>query len=90
MNTIHKQTLQAKPVQTVMLPASYKILSIQNQHEQPTLWYSCDADDPLVELEIHGHVTGSRRETGLGTHLATVLFDDGHFVYHFFTYGRTK
>ncbi len=87
MRTVWKYTLPER--ETVLeAPSSAKILTVQNQRGTAVLWAEVNSDDggPLEKRRIVAVPTGSRLPFNHinSTYIATVTFDDGAFVLHYY------
>lgn len=82
---IGKWTLQYDEEQTVMLPATARILDIQIQHDKLQMWAMIDPALPEVARRFAVVVTGIDMEGMQGwEYLKTVQHHDGHQVLHVF------
>ena len=83
MRTIFKTKLDVCDFQTIKLPQGFNILHIGVQCGQPCIWYECDSDKPLVELDIYCIGTGWRMD-GLPPmrYIGTVQIDE--YVWHYY------
>jgi hypothetical protein len=83
--TIWKVALRPLNVQRVKMPRGAKILSAHAQGNVPTIWFLCDADEPIEEREIAIVATGSAAPYPAEAHfIGTIQFDGGGVVVHVF------
>ena len=66
----------------LMLPKTAKLLDVQLQRGEPTLWYSFDAGTEEVERQILVFGTGQPAPYNRLAHIATV--QSGDLVWHYF------
>lgn len=85
MRTIWKYSLNEE-VETLNIPIGYKILSVINQNNVPTLYCLVNPDNETIETEIVTVGTGMIVEDWYEyiEFLGTVATYDGMFVWHVF------
>lgn len=82
MKTIHKYPLMVVDEQTVMMPESARILSIQIQHGIPCLWAAVDTDTPLMAYVLFCYGTGHPVYSEWEHYIGTVQVNN--LVFHYF------
>lgn len=83
MKTIWKSPLSLVPAQTLDMPAGAKILTVQDQAGQLTVWFECDPNRPPVSRAILLVGTGKALpDTHTIRYISTV--QQGEFVWHFY------
>jgi hypothetical protein len=81
--TIWKYPLY-EPTSTVTMPLGAKILSMQMQHDVPTLWVLCDPDNEQVTRVFEAIPTGGTVNDEDGyNYRGTAQFSNG-LVFHIF------
>lgn len=82
---IHKYPLTHAPIQAVAMPKGARILSVQLQRDEPTLWVLCDPSAPSAPRRILTVPTGGYTNPSEKIeHLATLQYSSGAFVTHVF------
>lgn len=79
---IFKQNLTIEDSQEISLPVGSKILTIQIQHEQPTIWYECDPYNERELVKIAIYPTGAELPENPGTYIGTFQLMMGQLVFH--------
>ena len=83
--TIYKYPLNLTDEQVLKLPQGYRILSVQVQTGQVTLWAIVNPTNKPVETKIRIHGTGhSVKEHEKLWHIDTIQLDGGVLVFHVF------
>jgi hypothetical protein len=80
--TIWKFILKPTIFQTINMPAGAKILTVQNQCNDITLWAEVEEKAPIEKRFIEIFGTGSRFGSGSRTYIGTVLMLDDGLVWH--------
>lgn len=92
MTAVWKWRLDVTDHQTVSMPEGAQILSVQTQHEAPTLWALCNEAVPYEDRSIEIIGTGHNvppAPSGTNRHfLGTFQLLDGGFVGHVFELRR--
>lgn len=87
MLTVYKYPLKLQDHWSLEMPIGAKILSVDNQREQITLWALVDAS-PEAPTEVRSFLirgTGHNIDEGLNLEfIGTVLVHDGGLVWHVF------
>lgn len=89
MRTIFKQKLDVIDYQTITVPVNHTFLSLGMKDGDICLWYECETDSPLGEIQILCFGTGCRlppagTPSGAIKHIGSVT--DGMFVWHYYEY----
>lgn len=84
METIWKFPLRITDEQTLNLPASAELLSVQVQDDAPCLWVRLDPAAAVLPRRIVIHGTGHSVPPSTGRHLGTCQFRGGALVFHVF------
>lgn len=79
---IYKYVLSRLSTQFVHMPINAKIMDIQMQADNPTMWAMVDPDSEMIDVRIDMYATGEPLRDSDSQYLATV--QDGDFVWHFF------
>ena len=79
---IYKYVLGRLPTQLVRMPINAKIMDIQMQADNPTMWAMGAPDSEMIDVRIDMYATGESLLDSDSKHIATV--QDGDFVWHFF------
>jgi hypothetical protein len=79
---IWKWSLEMAVEQDLSLPKGAKLLTLQLQAGNPTLWFLCDADAPLEPRRFAIHGTGHPLPEFPGDYKGT--FQTGELVWHVF------
>lgn len=85
--TIWKYPVSLGSCLTVIeMPKGARILSIQEQHQAPTIWAEVDPEAPLEPRKILHTTAATPQWQGWqdATFLGTVLLAGGHYVAHFY------
>ena len=79
---IWKQTLEKTKEQMIRVPATHNFLTAQMQDGQPTVWFECDPDTPLIDKKVYiaGTGWGVPLQKDAGEYIGTV--QDGPLVWH--------
>lgn len=86
---VWKYKLAIKHAQEIKLPAEFKILTVQMQDGQPTMWVLVDNTKPLKQQIILCANTGTENDVAfVDGHIGTVQDGDG-LVWHYFHTHRT-
>ena len=84
MRTVFKTKLDVCDFQTIELPRNFRMLHIGMQCGEPCIWYECDTDEPLVELDIFCFGTGHPMDKlSSMIYIGTVNQNDD-FIWHFY------
>jgi hypothetical protein len=83
---IWKVSLKLTDEQIVRLPQNAQILSAQMQKGQISLWYLCNAHNPLVNFYIDIYGTGNPISSHIHTarFISTFQMEGGDLVFHVF------
>lgn len=84
---IYKFKLRESVRQTVMMQINAKILSVQIQHKEISLWAEVDRQAELEQRTILAFPTGAAFQPKEGkqlVYLATLQFNEGYEIYHFY------
>lgn len=73
--------------QFIKMPLGAKILSIQIQHGNVTVWYLCQPEATMVNRRIAIYGTGHEVNGVVGEYLATIQI--GTLVWHYFDLGES-
>jgi hypothetical protein len=85
MYTIYKYTLSTTGMTDIYVPAGSKVLSVQDQYGQLTIWFLVPSTTgQSVTRRFHSYMTGDYIHQEPGEHVGSVLFDGGAFVVHVF------
>ena len=72
-------------VQTLNIPALYRVLHVETQDNQPRLWVQVDSDHEKQEVKVvcvgTGHPIPMYDDF---EHIGTAMTDGGDFVWHYF------
>lgn len=85
MRRIYKYPLVLKESQTIQMPVDSKIISVQNQHGDITIWAIVDPKSPMRERKFFIHGTGDGLPNNWANYLmylATVQIS--YYVWHVF------
>jgi len=82
MKEIWKYKLE--PRTELEMPEGARILSVQNQHEQPCLWALVEVSMPKVKRMFTIYGTGHSLPANPGNYLGTFQLQMGAFVFHVF------
>lgn len=88
MTCIWKFPLAVTGEQTILLPKSAEVLSLQAQNNIPCIWALVDTEEPRekwVEWEFYMFGTGQQCELGQSRFVGTFQMSEGAFVFHVFT-----
>lgn len=88
MNRIWKYPLVINDSQKLNLPRGSRVLSVQLQHGQPTLWALVSDGFYKDELTISTRGTGHAIEEDLGRFVSTYQISGGSLVFHVFVKGE--
>jgi len=83
MKTIWKTALNIEAKQTIRIPMDWKPLCIQVQWSVATMWFSCDSEQLMCNVDIFCVGTGQEIPKEAVTYLGTV--QNATLVWHFFT-----
>lgn len=86
MFTIHKFPLAIASYQAITMPQNACILTVQMQHDNPTLWAEVNTDHPPEERSFEVFGTGHPMDYGMGIsrrYLGTVQ-DNNELVWHIY------
>lgn len=82
VQTVWKEKLALKDVQTVIMPCDTKVLCFQNQAGSPTIWFQCSPDAPKNSRTFIIVGTSHAIPEGRNTYIGTAQF--GPLVFHCF------
>ena len=86
MRSVWKYPLKLIDEQTVTMPGEARLLSVQMQHDTPTLWAVVDTNHPTEERSIYMHGTGHPVHNQAWYFIDT--FQTGQLVFHVFSKTR--
>jgi hypothetical protein len=91
MQTIWKYTLEPGQNNTLELPASAEVLSVQNQNEKICMWVKLETDYPKVQRMFAVLGTGWEVESNHDLlFIGTVQLNHGIYVFHVFEMVRSE
>lgn len=82
MVTVFKYPLELTDEQHVDIPAGAELLTVQVQHDAPTLWARVDTTRPAEQRLIR--LAGTGHPNAVGRYLATIQLLGGTLVLHAF------
>lgn len=84
MRTIFKYQFCIDDTIRVVMPMQSKVLSIQVQRGEPTMWALVETDLPKVTREFRVRGTGHEIGDDCGPFIGTFQLHDGALVFHLF------
>lgn len=88
---IYKYELLTQGEQLVQMPRGARLMSIQNQAGKTVCWAIVNPDEAKVARRFLGFTTGGELPNGdPGKYIATVMYNGGSFVLHWFDAGELK
>ncbi len=89
MRTIWKEKLEIKPLQTIQIPFDAKLLTVQMQYGEPSIWYYVPHSNNCLEprdiaMGLTGQPLGDDNSSAKYRHISTVIVESDTFVMHWF------
>lgn len=84
MKTIWKYQIVTEMRHKILMPLDAKILTVQNQYEQPCIWAIVDSHNAKEERIFSIYGTGHEHDEINGKYIGTFQLNGGASVFHLF------
>ncbi len=82
---IWKKALESTDYQIIEIPEHSEILCVQNQNENPCIWFKCQDDEKETETFAFRVIgTGHKFNDHIGDYVGTFQMHGGALVFHVF------